>query len=207
MNQKLYFQITDEQMDKIGNAMIFLSKEIPNISKTKMLKLLYLLDEFSIKGSGIPFFNLQYKAWKLGSVSEEIYIELTDKPLRLSKYIAIQHTDSGSIIIPKSDFCDDEFSDNDIGLLEFIASQFKLTTTKKLIEYTHRLNSPWRNASEDNNVYNLLENGHINNTDIVVDMSCLVNHDERKKSIYELYIEENREIIVENWNRFFNKNI
>ena len=190
MNTKPYFQLTNEQMDKIGNAMIYLSKEIPNISKTKMLKLLYLLDEFSIKNSGIPFFNLQYKAWKLGPVSEEIFIELSDKPLRLGKYIDIQNSNNGTCILPKSEFCDDEFSDNDIELLEKMIAQFKNTPAKQLIEYTHRPNSPWRNTAEEKGVYNLLEQGHINNTEIVVDMSCLVVHDERKKSIFELYMEE-----------------
>jgi len=177
-------------MDKIGNSMIFLSREIPNISKTKMLKLLYLLDEFSIKNSGIPFFNLQYKAWKLGPVSEEIFVELSDKPLRLGKYIDIQNTDNGTYILPKSNFCDDEFSDNDIELLEDTAKKFFNTTAKELIAYTHRPNSPWRNTAEEKGVYDLLEQGLINNTEIVIDMSCLVNHDERKKSIFELYVEE-----------------
>ena len=190
MNTKPYFQMTNEQMDKIGNAMIFLSKEISNISKTKMLKLLYLLDEFSIKNSGIQFFNLQYKAWKLGPVSEEIFIELSDKPLRLGNYIEIQHTENGSFILPKSDFCDDEFSDNDIELLEDIVKKFSATPAKQLIEYTHRPNSPWRNTTEENGVYDLLEQGDINNTEIVIDMSSLVSHDERKKSIFEQYVEE-----------------
>jgi len=190
MNTKPYFQMTYEQMDKTGNSMIFLSKEIPHISKTKMLKLLYLLDEFSIKNSGIPFLNLQYKAWKLGPVAEEIFIELSDKPLRLGKFIDIQYTETGSFIVPKSDFCDDEFSDNDIELLAYIAKMFRDVPAKQLIDYTHRPNSPWRNSAEKNGVYDLLEQGDINNTEIVIDMSCLVSHDERKKSIFEQYIEE-----------------
>jgi len=191
MNTKPYFQLSPGQMDKIGNSMIFLSKEIPNISKTKMLKLLYLLDELSIKNSGIPFFNLQYKAWKLGPVSEEIFIELSDKPLRLGKYIDIQNAENGTVIFPKSDFCDDEFSDNDIELLKYVAQKFNAVTARELIEYTHRPNSPWRNITEENNVYDLLESGSIKSTDIIIDMSCLVKHDERKKSIFEQYIEEN----------------
>lgn len=190
MNTKPYFQMTNEQVDKIGNSMIFLSKKIPNISKTKMLKLIYLLDELSIKNSGIPFFNLQYKAWKLGPVSEEIFIELSDKPLRLGNYIDIQHTENGSFVLSKSDFCDDEFSDNDIDLLEYVVKKFSTITAKQLIEHTHSPNSPWRNATEENGVYDLLERGDINNTEIVIDMSCLVSHDERKKSIFEQYVEE-----------------
>ena len=185
-----YFQLTNEQLDKVGNAMIFLSERIPAIPKTKMLKLLYLLDEFSIKNSGIPFFNLQYKAWKLGPVAEEIFIELSDKLFRFGKFIATQNTENGIVIFPKSVFCDGEFSDNDIDLLEHVVERFKASSIKQLIEYTHRPNSPWRITTEENGVYELLNQGLINNTEIVIDMSCLVGHDERKKIIFEQYIEE-----------------
>ena len=185
-----YFQLTTEQIEKVGNAMIFLSRASQGITKTKLLKLLYLLDEFSIKKSGIPFFNLQYKAWKLGPVSEEIYIELSDKPFRFGKFIDIQNTENGIVIFPKADFHDDEFSDNDIELLEDISKRFSTTSAKQLINYTHRPNSPWRKTVEENNVYDLLEQGHINNTEFVIDMSCLISHDARKKSIYEQYIQE-----------------
>ena len=185
-----YFKLSSEQLNKVGNAMVFLSGEMPGIHKTKLLKLLYLLDEFSIINSGIPFFNLQYKAWKLGPVVEEIFIELSDKPYRFGKYIEIKSTDKGSVVFPKADFCDDEFSDNDIELLEFVAKRFSNMTTKQLIDYTHRPNSPWRKTTEENGVYDLLEQGHINNTEIVIDMSFLVINDERKKSIFEQYIQE-----------------
>ena len=185
-----YFKLTIEQLDKVGNAMAFLSKEIPCLSKTKMLKLLYLLDELSIKKSGIPFFNLQYKAWKLGPVAEEIFVELSDKLNWFAKFVEIQNLNNETYILPKSDFCDDEFSDNDIDLLEDVVSKFKDTTVQQLVFYLHRPHSPWRIATESNGVYEMLENGYINNTEIVIDMSCLVNHDERKKAIYEQYMQE-----------------
>ena len=57
--------MTCEQMDTIGNSMIFLSKEIPNISKTKMLKLLYLLGEFSIKNIYMLFSLLKNSKEKI----------------------------------------------------------------------------------------------------------------------------------------------
>ena len=186
---KPYFRLTDEQLDKIGNAMIFLSKAIPGLSKTKMLKLLYLLDEFSISRSGIPFFNLQYKVWRLGPVAQEIFVELSDKLIKFEKYIDVE-SNGGTYIRPKSDFCDDEFSDNDLELLKEFSAKFKSAAARDLIEYTHKPNTPWRSAAEEYGVYELLENGTITNTDIVINMGSLVSNDARKKSIYEHYIEE-----------------
>ena len=58
MKNNTYTQYNEAQLNKIGNTAIYLSERIPNLSKTKFLKLLYILDELSIKQSGIPFLNL-----------------------------------------------------------------------------------------------------------------------------------------------------
>jgi len=187
---KKYFQLTAEQIDKVGNAMIFLSEKIPGITKTKMLKLLYLLDEFSIKKSGIPFFNLQYKVWKLGPVAEEIFVELSDKPCHFEKYIETKNTENEITIFPKAKFCDDEFSDNDIDLLNQFSIEFFMITGNQLIYYTHRPNTPWRLSAELNRVYDLLNGGQINSTEHIIDMSYLIRDDEQKMKIYQHYIEE-----------------
>lgn len=190
LNTKSYYRLSDEQIEKIGNAMIYLSERIPNLSKTKLLKLLYMLDEASIIKSGLPFFNLQYKVWKLGPVSEEMFIELSDKLIRLDKFITTKTEDNATHILPKSEFCDDEFSDNDMGLLEHFVEMFKNVTAKELISYTHRPNAPWHKTACENGVYEMLERGEINNTELIIDMGVLVEHDEHKKSILEQYIEE-----------------
>ena len=49
MTKKEYVILTEEQIDKIGNALIYLTNSLGEISKTTILKLLYLLDEISIK--------------------------------------------------------------------------------------------------------------------------------------------------------------
>jgi uncharacterized phage-associated protein len=113
--QEPYIRFSKEQLDKIGNTIIYLSKQIPLLSKTKLLKLLYILDELSVKQSGIPFLNLKYKVWKFGPVSEEIFVDLSSETTLLKKFIRRSYTsDEQCIIIPIIDFNDDEFSDNDI---------------------------------------------------------------------------------------------
>lgn len=184
---KPYYKLTPEQLNKVGNAMIFLSTKIPGLQRTKLLKLLYILDEFSIEKSGIPFFNLQYKLWKLGPVPQEIFIELKDKLRHFDKYIRIE----ADCIHPKSAFCDDEFSDNDIDLLHFVAEKFKHTPGKNLVEYTHRPHSIWRDTAQRYNLYHELESGEIGSTDIILDLGEIVKHDKHKKNIYRQYVEEN----------------
>lgn len=164
--------------------MVYLSRKIPNLSKTKALKLIYILDELSIKKSGIPYFNLKYKVWKFGPVSEEIFIDLSSEITLLKDYIE-RSSEEGTIIInPISEFNDDEFSDNDIDLLDFVIETFGQQTAKDLVSYTHRKNSPWHNTALENSVLELLEKEEINNTELLIDMGALVNHDERKRTVY-----------------------
>ncbi|MCT4614303.1 MAG: Panacea domain-containing protein [Marinifilaceae bacterium] len=179
-----------EQIDKIGNTIVYLSSKIQGISKTKLLKLLYILDEISIKKSGIPFLNLEYKVWKFGPVANDIFVELSSTPSMLKEFIERTATEEGHIIIkPKREFVDDEFTDNEIDLLDFIATKFKNHTAKELISTTHRKYSPWYNAAKKNNVYELLEAEKISSTEIKVEMKELIEYDERKLNIYEDYLE------------------
>lgn len=179
---------SQEQIAKIGNAIIYLASNIKHASKTKLLKLLYILDETSIKKSGMPMFNLEYKVWKFGPVANDIFVELTTSPSMLKEYITIDQTDEGhSFIAKKKDFCEDEFSQFDMELLDKVLSTFKDYSVDELISYTHRKNSLWYNTAKKNNVLELLEQEKISCTDLVIDMSELVDYDSRKLSIYQEY--------------------
>lgn len=191
MNAVPYIKLSEYQVDKIGNTLIYLSERLSGLSKTKALKLLYILDELSITKGGIPFFNLKYKVWKFGPVSEEIYIELSEQPEMLKSFINTKAVNNGTIIKPIAKFNDDEFSDNDIDLLDHVIELFGQKTSKELVSYTHRPNSPWHKAAIDNSVLELLNREEINNTEYIIDMGSLVSHDERKKAIYLDYLEMN----------------
>ncbi|MGB0789517.1 MAG: Panacea domain-containing protein, partial [Marinirhabdus sp.] len=150
---EFYTRYSPDQIAKIGNTVVFLAQKIENISKTKILKLLYILDELSIRKSGIPFLNLKYKVWKFGPVSEDIFIDLSSPPTLLKGYIKRKPNNEGKITItPLVDFNDDEFSKNDIELLHFVLAEFGNKTAKELITYTHRKQSPWYNTAKDNSI-------------------------------------------------------
>ena len=191
MGKVTYIKLSSEQLDKVGNSLIYISNQISSLSKTKALKLIYILDELSIKKSGIPFFNLKYKVWKFGPVSEEIFIDLSSETTMLKNYIERISEDGSTVLRPKTDFNDDEFSDNDIELLKFVIDEFGAKSAKELIYYTHRKNSPWYQVASENAVLELLESEEINNTELLIDMSTLINHDDRKKAIYCDFIDYN----------------
>ncbi|WP_046755273.1 Panacea domain-containing protein [Kordia jejudonensis] len=186
---KFYTTYNPEHLSKIGHTIIFLAENIENLSKTKILKLLYILDELSIKKGGIPFLNLKYKVWKFGPVSEDIFIELSTEPTLLKNYIEkTTNSDGQTFIQPKVKFNDDEFSQNDIELLQFVTDNFGKKTAKELVSHTHRKLSPWYNTAKENNILELLINENISNSEYIIDLSQLVSHDERKTALYKDYL-------------------
>ena len=152
-----------EQIDKIGNTIVFLASNIEHASKTKILKLLYILDEVAISTTGIPFLNLEYKVWKFGPVTPDIYIELSSKTVLFKDYIEKQFTtDDHCFIVAKKEFCDDEFTDKEIEIMNLVVDTFRNSTAEQLIGYTHRENAPWYNAASKYLVLDMLQKEQIN---------------------------------------------
>lgn len=193
MKTTAYIKYNEIQLAKIGNTVVYLSDKIPYLSKTKLLKLLYILDEMSIKKSGIPFLNLKYKVWKFGPVSEELFIDLSSDIKLLKDYVIKNFNEEigTSYLSPIAVFNDDEFSDNDIELMDFVIAKFGNKSAKDLVSHTHRKNAPWYNTAKANNVLELLENEDINNTEYLIDMEQLIAHDDRKREVYSEFIESN----------------
>ena len=180
---------TKNQIEKLGNTLIFLCQNLESPSKTHLLKLIFIIEEISIKKFGIPFFNLRFNVWKMGPVSKELYFELTEELNLLSPYIARESKGDATIMHAIKDFSDDEFSDNEIILLKEIVDRFKYCTAKELINFTHRENTPWYNTAQRHGVLELLESGKMNTTDIEIDLSEIIHDEVDKLTLYNSYKE------------------
>jgi uncharacterized phage-associated protein len=177
-------------IEKIGNTIIYLSNNIGDLSKTKLLKILYLLDQFSIQKYGLPFLNLKYEVWKLGPVAKEIYIDLTndDGPTFLDEFINIIVLEGHKrYITPKKEFSDDEFSDNEIELLEKLTQTVRAETANSLIEFTHKKGSLWHNTATRNSLFDLFDFG-IASSSIELNFEELLHEDPLKLSMYKHHL-------------------
>ena len=157
---------TKAQISKLGNSIIYLAERISPLSKTKLIKLIYLIEEISIKKFGIPFFDLRFDVWKLGPVSRDLYVELTGDPVLLNEYIIKEQLDENIFVKPKISFIDDEFSDNDIKVLDLVVDHYATTSTQELIKLTHRQHSPWYITAKEHDLLEKFEQGLLNTTDI-----------------------------------------
>jgi uncharacterized phage-associated protein len=180
---------TKNQIDKLGNALIFLCQNLEAATKTHLLKLVFIIEEYSVKKLGIPFFNLRFDVWKLGPVSRDLFVDLSDEPIMLADFIGKTVQGEKAVFVAKKDFSDDEFSDNDIAILKEVIDRFKYCTANELINFTHRKNSLWYDTAQRNGVLDLLETGKLTTTDIEINVSELIRDEDAKLSLYNLHKE------------------
>ena len=105
-NANLYAK---DQIDKVGNAIVYVAERISPLSKAKILKLLYLIEEHHVQKYGVPFFNIDFELWCFGPVLQDVYVDLCSKPALLDAYFSS----------PK-----DEFSDVDISLMDEVIKNY-----------------------------------------------------------------------------------
>jgi uncharacterized phage-associated protein len=150
---------------KIGNLLNYLSKQIPDLSMTKALKLLYLIDETSYMETGVSVTWLDYKVWEMGPVAEELYNELRydqsllqgGEAINLEEFIETAKMDGFGgqtqiIIRPKGNYRLDDFSSYEKELIDNVIDRFGTYTAKQLINLLHEENTLWHKYVSDNDL-------------------------------------------------------
>ena len=180
---------TKSLIDKLGNAMVYLCEHMQPLTKTKALKLIYLIEELSVKRYGLPFFNLRFDVWRLGPVSRDLFVELSGEPALLGGFIEKSVRNNITYISAKQAFSDDEFSDIEIDILKQVAVAYAHASADDLINLTHRKHSPWFHFAQVNGFLELFEQGLASTTDVEIDLSVLLQGDEQKLAIYQSHKE------------------
>jgi len=155
--------------EKLANTIVFFAEKLQNISKTKLLKLLYILEEYYIKKYKIPFLDIDFEIWQAGPVNKEVFIELSDAPIILKDFIEIEQEGKTSVIKPLKTFCDGEFSDNEMEMLQFVLENFGGLTASQLVDITHRPYSPWYTIAQEKGLLELFQKGMRNTSEEKID--------------------------------------
>lgn len=167
--------------DKIGNLIVLLAGRLKPLYHTKLIKLLYLIDEEAVKDGGIPITWLDYKAWQYGPVAPETFF-IKEETNLFNSYLEKSKKGDGTIIKPKVSFDDSEFSDYDLEIIERVITKFGHMAPKDLVKLTHKEGSLWDIAKKENHI-----NFDDSNTtsDYTLDFTRIISDDELKLSNYE----------------------
>ncbi len=180
---------TTQQINKLGNALIYLANNVGDFNKTKILKLLYLLEESAIKKYAYPFFGFDFQLWKFGPVLNDVFIDLSEENLTLLNGYIKRTAANKDEFESATVFNDDEFSDNDILLMDLVIKFAKNKTAKDLVNHTHGEKSLWRQSAISNGVLEMLETQKTSSTKYLIDFSLLFEEDSYMRERFNSSIE------------------
>lgn len=164
-------RLTKSDKEKLGNTVVYIASHTNNLSKTKLLKLLYFMEEYSVRRFHTPFLGLPYEVWQAGPVVKDVFIDLSETPVLLDGYVTKRILRDATYIVAAKEFCDDEFSDNDLLVMSEVLKKYGNMTAKELVQLTHKKGSLWYNAASKQNLLVPFEKKMMNNSDVVIDFS------------------------------------
>ena len=174
----------DEVFQKVGNSIAFLAARIPDLFLLKLSKLLYILDEQSIKEIGMPVTGLEYKVAKMGPLATDVWSSLRYQGGHFNGFIQINNGSNRNWVKisphPTYRFNENLFTEFELELLEKIVQEYGSKQPQELVDHTHSANSPWLYTKEKHNIN--FADDEPNVTDFLVDFSTLLNTAEKKKN-------------------------
>ncbi len=170
---------------KIGNAIIYIANHTRKLSKTKLLKLLYIMEATMVREYRVPFLAVPYEVWKWGPVQKDLYADLSDNLFLMRDYILEYSCADKKYFKAKIAFCDDEFSQLEIGVMDEVLKEYGRMNAIQLEQVLHRPNSLWYKAAKKNNVLEAFNDGTCNNTEIRIDFSELLSSPADKEEYAE----------------------
>ena len=168
--------------------MVYLSMNVPELSKTKLLKLIYLLEEVSVKRNNLPFFGIPFEVWQAGPVAKDIFIDLDSKPSLFAKFINVSKNNDSSYISAKSTFRDDEFSDNDMEVMNYVIQKYGNKTATQLVQLLHREGTAWHKEATESGLIDAFKKKATNSSNKEIDFTYYLSgcKIERYKECIEL---------------------
>ena len=159
-------KFSESNKDKLGNALIYMAERVPDLSKTKALKLLYLMEERMVLRYHIPFLAIPYEVWQAGPVAKDVFIDLSDGPYLLKDYVKTEDHHFGTYIIPVKSFSDNEFSECELQMMNDILQKYGKMTASELVDETHKKGTLCQNA-----LLEAFQNYECNNSEIKIDFT------------------------------------
>ena len=96
-----------------------------------------LTEEYSVRRFHTPFLGLPYEVWQAGPVVKDVFIDLSENLVFLDGYVTMEVVGAATDILPAKSFSDDEFSDNDLLVMDEVIRKYGDKTAKELPRDTY----------------------------------------------------------------------
>ena len=146
--------------EKLLNAIIYFAAHTRGCGKTKLFKLLYLLDFEHFKATGRSVTGQDYYAWELGPVPVRLNEELDEPSGDVFQAVRIEPEQVMNYqrlnVVPQRSFDPSHFSNRELRLLESIAASYAYANATDMVDVTHAENGAWDKVWRDGEGQNQL---------------------------------------------------
>ena len=83
-------RLSEDSKLKLGNTLVFITERVPQLTKMKLLGLLFLMEEYIVKQYHILFGELPYEVWRTGPVAKDVFMDFSEEVVLLQDFIKIE---------------------------------------------------------------------------------------------------------------------
>lgn len=156
---------------KLGNTIVYIARKKSNLSKTQLLRLLYLMEERMALKYHIPFIGIPFEVWQIGPVAKDVFVDLSDSPYLLKNFVKTDFKDGGTFIEAIADFDDNEFSECEIEMMDEILAKYGNMTASDLFSETHKEDTLWYRTAVRTGLLEAFNKYECNNSDQQIDFT------------------------------------
>lgn len=139
-----------QNRQKLLNAMAYFVQNTKYCGTMKLFKLLHFLDFEHYRQTGRSVTGLEYEAWRMGPVPDDLWREIKAPPDDLLKvFDIVEHRKSDSDELSrrefklKGKFSGRHFSKRELAIMERLAFYFKDLRADQISRFSHTKKMPW----------------------------------------------------------------
>ena len=138
------------------------------------------MEEKMVERHHTPFLAIPYEIWHLGPVQKDLFADLSDQLFLMSNYLEPDIVECNKYFKAKTEFCDDEFSQQEISIMDEVLAEFGKLSATQLVNYLHREDSLWYKTAQRSGALEWFKNGQCNSTNIEIDFAELLDIEYRE---------------------------
>ena len=173
------------EKEKVGSLLHLIAKKSKVIYLTRLLKLIYLIDEKSILEIGVPVTSFEYRVAENGPLVVDLWNNLKNSNL-FYKYITVtkDSIEDGYKITPVGEPDETLFSEYELELINNTVRDYRGYSTRELIDHIHEKdNSLWKDIVFKNSIS--FEITKL--SEHIIDFRDLIKDNETLSSFYDTY--------------------
>jgi uncharacterized phage-associated protein len=188
------FAFSEIHKDRIGYLINYIARKIPHLYCTRLIKLLYIIDETAMIKLGTPITWMKYYVYKMGPVPKNLWISIKDGNEIFGEYFDVIEEDGNDVNEDSKNYKINaidqanmsEFSLYEQSIVDSVIDVYGDMPVDTLIEYLHREGSLWHQIVNEKEI----SFTKTSSSDYEIDLSKLIGSDKFKLSIYRDAMQE-----------------